>query len=77
MCRPKRSWVALTATFGFVIVGRIVINRAEEFHDIKLFAAPDILRERGVDSFFLCLMFADALGFNDQFVVECKVGCHV
>jgi hypothetical protein len=65
------------AAFGLVIVGRIVINRAQAFQNIKLFAATDVLSERRIDGVLLRLMFPHTLSFENSTIVEREIGSHV
>src|SRR5262249_53910563 len=77
MCLPGRSWVALPPAFLLVVVGGIVINRAEELQDVELFPAPDILSKSRIDRIFFRLVRTDTLGFDHQTVIKSEIGCHV
>jgi hypothetical protein len=58
-----------------VIVIELVVNGAEQLHDVELLAASDVFLQRGGYSVLHGRMAADAAGFLDQFVVNVEGDC--
>lgn len=59
-----------------MVVVRVKFNGAEEFGNVELLAVTDELFQRGVDGLALGAKTANALGLDEELVVDVEVRSH-
>jgi hypothetical protein len=60
-----------------VVVVRVELDGAKELGDVELFAVTDVLLQRCVHGIAFGSMTANALGFDEEFVIDAEVRSHV
>ena len=74
-CPPVLSFPPGCALL-FVIVSRVIMDGAKEFHYFQLLMTADVLVERRGYGCLLCFVSAKLTSFFNQFVIERKIGRH-